>query len=195
MTHGSCGNWGTSEKTGRTRSRVRAPYVPIQGDEPHRRALRAALRARGAARAGGAPAALGDARRAALVPGPARLLERFGGARQPHLGRMGRRAAAARRTLAHVRVLPERARAAAAAARRSARGALRYLWGSPGPPERRRRCCRRAARVREAPARRARVRADPRPRRGEPADRSRPALRLRARARPHLSLIHISEPT
>src|SRR4051812_2322120 len=139
MMHACCGNWGTNEETSRARSRLRPPHVSVQGDEPHRRALRAALRARGAARARSAPAALGDAWRAALVPGTARLLECFGGARQPDCGRMGGRAAAARGPVADVRLLPERAAAAPVAARRSARGAVRCLWRSLGPPERRRR--------------------------------------------------------
>src|SRR4051794_33584272 len=128
--HARCGNWATNEETSRARGRLRPPHVRVQGDQPDRRALRAALRARGAARPRSAPAALGDARRAALVPGAARLLECFRGARQSHCDRMGRRAAAARGPVAHVRFLPERAAAAPVAARRSARGAVRCLWRS-----------------------------------------------------------------
>src|SRR5262249_46721761 len=113
-------NWGTNEKTGRARGGLRPAHVSLQGDEPHRRAFRAALRPRGAARPRGAPAALGDARRAALVPGAAGLVERLGGARHPDLGRMGRRAAAARRAIAHVRLPSERAPTASPPARRPA---------------------------------------------------------------------------
>ena len=75
-----------------------------------------------------------------------------------------------------VRLLPERAAAAAAAARRPARGALRLPTAMRWPRLRSREPMLRVVlrELREAPARRARVCAAARPRRGEPADRSRP---------------------
>src|SRR5258706_11745394 len=109
-------SWGTSEKTRRSRAGLRAPYVRVQGNEPHRRGVHAPLRPRGNARARREAAAIGDARRAALVPSAAPVLERRLGARQPDRRGMGGRDAASRRAGADVRLLPQRAPASPAAA-------------------------------------------------------------------------------
>src|SRR5439155_7053484 len=130
-------SWGTNEAQGRARGGLRAAHLPLQGDQPDRRGLHAALRPRGDARTGGPSPALRDARRAVVVPSAAPELERFGGARQPGLGGMVGRPAAARGTRPDVRVLRQRAGAAPAAARRSPRGAFRFLWGNFIPPGRR----------------------------------------------------------
>src|SRR6185295_11788116 len=132
MTLVSCDNWGTNEEARGPRARLRAAYVRLQGDEPHRRGLYAPPRPRRAARARRPPAAVGDARHPARLSSPAPRLERLGGAFESDAGGVGRGAAARisspRGSRAHVRLLFERARPAAAATRRPPRGPLRFLW-------------------------------------------------------------------
>src|SRR5437763_514931 len=107
MMRGSCDNWATSEETRRPRAGIRAAYVPLQGDEPHRRGLHAPLWPRIAPRPRGAPPALSDARRAARLSSAAPGLERLGRAFESHHRRMGRCFATARWAWAHVRLLSE----------------------------------------------------------------------------------------
>src|SRR5207237_5108953 len=126
--------WGTNEAQGRALSVLRAAHLPVQGNQPDRRAVHAALRPRGDARTGRPSPALRDARRAVVVPSPAPELECPGGARQPDRGRMGGRPAAARRARPDVRLLRQRAGAAPAAARRSPRSSFRRLRRSACAP-------------------------------------------------------------
>src|SRR5438874_1099369 len=107
MMRGSCDNWATSEETRRPRAGIRAPHLPLQGDEPHRRGLYAPLWPRIAPRPRRTPPALGDARRAARLSSAAPGLERLGRAFESHHRRMGRRLATARWSRADVRVLSE----------------------------------------------------------------------------------------
>src|SRR5918999_3991486 len=177
-----CANWGTSEKTRGPRAGLRPAHVSVQGDEPHRRSLHAGLRARGAPCPRGAPAALGDARRAALLSSLAPGLERRGVkrgfARQPDRRRMVRRAATPHWAGPDVRLLPERARAAPLAARRCARGPVRCLWGIAESAFADDEPCFGPAGVRETPACLARVCSPLRARGGERcADRPVAALR------------------
>src|SRR3989442_2813138 len=134
MTRGSCDNWATNEETRRARSGLRAAYLPLQGDEPHRRGVHAPARTCVAPRARSAASTLGNARRAACVPSAAPWLERLGRAFQSDWRGVGRRTAAAGGEGADVRLLPERAHPAPAAARRSALGPVRrVLRGPPAP--------------------------------------------------------------
>src|SRR5687767_5404015 len=105
MTPGSCASWGTSEKADRPRAGVRAAHLRVHGDQPDRRGIHALPRPRSGARARRPATALGDARRAAVLPPAAPELERLGGPRQPHLRGMVRRYAALR-ARPDVRLLP-----------------------------------------------------------------------------------------
>src|SRR5687767_6077883 len=120
MTHACYGSWDTNEAAHRARARLRPAYISVHGDEPDRRGVHARLRPGRGARARRAAAALGDARRAALVPSPAARLERVVRTREPDFGRVVGRVATPWRAGADVRLLPERAPAAPAAARRRA---------------------------------------------------------------------------
>src|SRR5260221_9448972 len=153
--HGSWDNWATSEKTRRPGAGVRAPYLSLQGDQPHRRGLHAPLWPRLAPRARCAAPAFGDARRAARLPSPAAGVERLGRALQPDGRRVGRRASAPGRARTDVRLLSQRVDPAAPAARRPARGPVRRLWRSARAPLRRAIVAGGIAQLREAAAPRA----------------------------------------
>src|SRR5687768_7149179 len=157
MTHACCASWDTNEATHRARARLRPAYVSVHGDEPDRRGVHARFRPGRGARARCAAAALGDARRAALVPSPAARLERVVRTGQPDFGGVVRRTAVAWRPRADVRLLPERAPAAPAAARRPARGPVRLLRRGPAEPVFGRRAGRGAQDLRKAAAGGARV--------------------------------------